>query len=96
MTNKPFWCFLGLTILLGAASPVRAEYPVVNLVAAKVVERYQNSTCEQLWAARGSRRGSQEQQVLDLLNGDPQMRQAFFNQIAAPVMNKMFVCGMIP
>jgi len=24
------------------------------------------------------------------------MRQAFFNQIAGPVMNKMFECGMIP
>ena len=27
---------------------------------------------------------------------DPQMRQQFFNQIAGPVMNKMFDCGMIP
>ena len=27
---------------------------------------------------------------------DPQMRQAFFNQIAAPIVNKMFECGMIP
>jgi hypothetical protein len=24
------------------------------------------------------------------------MRQAFFNKIAGPVMNKMFECGMIP
>ena len=31
-----------------------------------------------------------------LLKNDPQMRQAFFNQIAGPVMNKMFECGMIP
>ncbi len=96
MMKKPFWYFLGVTLLFGAASPVQAQYPVVNLVAAKVIERYQNSTCEQLWAARGKKPGSQEQRVLDLLNGDPGMRQAFFNQIAGPVMNKMFICGMIP
>jgi len=24
------------------------------------------------------------------------MRQAFFNQVAAPIVNKMFECGMIP
>jgi hypothetical protein len=24
------------------------------------------------------------------------MRQAFFNKVAAPIVNKMFACGMIP
>ncbi|WP_216900003.1 hypothetical protein [Synechococcus sp. CCY 9618] len=95
MTFRLMAC-LGGAVVLASAAPVRAQSPVVNLVAAKVIERYQNSTCEELWAARGQRRGSQEQRVLDLLNGDSGMRQAFFNQISAPVMNKMFVCGMIP
>ena len=96
MMKKPFCFFVAVTLLFGAAAPARAQHPVVNLVAAKVIDRYQNSTCEQLWAARGSKPGSQEQRVLDLLNGDPGMRKAFFDQIAGPVMNKMFVCGMIP
>ncbi len=87
---------LGVAAVLAVATPVRAESPVVGLVAKRVVERYQKSTCDQLWAARGERRGSQEQRVYDLLNDDPQMRQAFFSQIAGPVMNKLFVCGMIP
>ncbi|MDM7953706.1 MAG: hypothetical protein QUV07_10910 [Cyanobium sp. CZS 25K] len=93
---QPLRSALVLGLLLGAAAPAQAEYPVVNLVATRVIERYQNSTCEQLRAARSERRGSQEQRVFDLLNDDPQMRQAFFNKIAAPVMNKMFTCGMIP
>ena len=38
----------------------------------------------------------EEQRVISILKGDPQLRQAFFNQIAGPVMNKMFECGMIP
>jgi hypothetical protein len=30
------------------------------------------------------------------LKGDPQMRAAFINQIAPPIANQMFDCGMIP
>lgn len=89
---------LGVAAVLVASTPARAQAqaPVVNLVAKRVVERFQKSSCEQLWAARGERRGSQEQRVLDLLNDEPQMRQDFLNQISGPVMNKLFVCGMIP
>lgn len=91
---------LGLAAVLVATTPApapaQAQSPVVNLVAKRVVERYQTSTCDQLWAACSERRGSQEQRVLDRLDGDPQMRQTFIDQIAGPVMNKLFVCGMIP
>ncbi|WP_216918535.1 hypothetical protein [Synechococcus sp. CCAP 1479/9] len=86
----------GVTGGLLTAPPVRAQSPVVNLVAKKVIERYQKSSCEQLWAARSERRGSQEQRVLDMLNDDPQLRQGFIDQVAGPVVNKLFVCGMIP
>jgi hypothetical protein len=61
-----------------------------------VAERYQKSTCDQLWAARSERRGSQEQRVFEMLSDEPQLRQAFFDQISGPVMNKLFICGMIP
>ena len=82
--------------ILLMAAPAEAQSPVVNLVAKRVIERYQKSTCDQLWAARSERRGSQEQRVLDMLNDDPQLRQTFIDQVAGPVMNKLFVCGMIP
>ncbi|MBD2720024.1 MULTISPECIES: hypothetical protein [Synechococcales] len=87
---------LGVAAVLAAATPAQAQSPVVNLVAKKVIERYQKSSCEQLWAARSERRGSQEQRVLDMLNDDPQLRQGFIDQVAGPVVNKLFVCGMIP
>jgi hypothetical protein len=87
---------LGVAAVLAVATPAQAQSPVVNLVAKKVIDRYQKSTCDQLWAARSERRGSQEQRVLDMLNDDPQMRQTFIDQVAGPVMNKLFVCGMIP
>ena len=72
------------------------QYPMLDMVANKVVQKYQSSTCEQLWANRGKAPSEQEQRVLGFLKSDPQMRQEFFNRIAGPVMNKMFDCGMIP
>lgn len=82
-------------VVLSAAT-AHAQYPILTMVGNKVIERYESSTCEQLWASRGKQPGMQEQRLIGLMNNDPQMRQAFFDQIAGPVMNKMFTCGMIP
>jgi hypothetical protein len=37
-----------------------------------------------------------EQQAVELLRSDPQMRAAFIDKVAAPIASKMFECGMIP
>ncbi len=73
-----------------------AQYPILDAVANKVVQKYQSSSCEQLWQNRGKAPGPEEARILNFLKNDPQMRQAFFDKIAGPVMNKMFECGMIP
>ena len=78
------------------AAVVYAQHPILDAVAGKVTQKYQSSTCEQLWQNRGKPPSPEEQRVLGLLKNDPQMRAEFFNKIAGPVMNKMFECGMIP
>jgi len=35
-------------------------------------------------------------ELVQTLRNDPHMRIVFINKIAAPVVNKMFECGMIP
>ena len=60
------------------------------------IQKYGQSTCEQLWEQRGKPKSAQEQEVIKMLRGDAQMRTVFVNKIAAPVANKMFECGMIP
>ncbi len=80
---------------LVGASVVFAQYPVMDMIANKVVQKYESSTCEQLWQNKG-KHGEEEQRLVGFLRGDPGMRQAFFDKIAGPVMNKMFECGMIP
>ena len=81
-----------MIVCVGAAV---AQYPIMDMVADRVVQKYQSSSCEQQWQNKG-KHGPEEQRVVGLLQGDPQMRQAFFNKIASPVMNKMFEFGMIP
>ncbi len=73
-----------------------AQFPILDMVADKVVQKYAQATCEQLWEQRGKPKSAQEQEVIQLLRGDAQMRATFINRIAAPVANKMFECGMIP
>lgn len=88
----------GLVLALGYLGVATAQYPIMDAVATKVIQKYQSSTCEQLWIKKSEKTppSAQEQKVIALLKGDPQMRTAFINKIAAPIANKMFDCGMIP
>jgi hypothetical protein len=74
------------------------QYPMMDMIANKVIQKYQNSTCEQLWQQKAKKAppSQQEQNAIQMLKSDPQMRQAFLNKIAAPIVNKMFECGMVP
>jgi len=83
-----------------AAGIAYAQFPIMDKVADKVIQKYQTSTCEQLWQEKAQGQGQpkpeMEQRAIQALKSDPQMRQAFFNKVSAPIVNKMFECGMIP
>ena len=81
---------------LGFAGYAAADYPLMNMVADKVIQKYQSATCEQLWAQKSQPKSEQEQRLVGLLKNDPAMRTAFMNKVAGPIANKMFECGMIP
>jgi len=87
---------LAIVFALLVAGIAAAQYPLLDMVANKVIQKYQGATCEQLWEARGKPKSPEEQRIVQLLQGDPQMRTEFINRVAAPVANKMFECGMIP
>ncbi len=73
-----------------------AQHPILDMAANKVIQKYQQSSCEQLWEQKGKPKSAQEQEIITFLRSDPQMRAEFINRIAGPVANKMFECGMIP
>ena len=92
--TKRLWLIPAAAIL--AAGFAYAQYPILDMVAGRVVQKYQSSSCEQLWQRKGEPKSPEEQRVIGLLQNDPAMRTAFINQVAAPIANKMFECGMIP
>jgi hypothetical protein len=95
MINRLRLPALGIALFVVGAAAAQ-EFPVLDMVANKVVQKYQSSNCEELWQRKGKPKSPEEQQVIQLLRGDPQMRAAFIDKVAAPIANKMFECGMLP
>jgi hypothetical protein len=85
--------FVSAVIVAGA---VAAQGMLVDAAADKVIKKYQAATCDQLMAQRKEPPSEKEKIALNLLRDDPKARVAFVNKIAAPVLNKMFECSMIP
>ena len=95
--------FLVTLLCVGSAvaqQQQQQQYPMLDKVAQKIIDKYASSTCEQLAASKGEKpsgeKAEMEQRAIQMLKSDPQMRQYFINKVAAPIANKMFECGMIP
>jgi hypothetical protein len=88
----------GLTLLRPSDAKAQTQYPIMDKVANKIIQKYQTSTCEQLWMKKSEKTPPtpEEQKAIAFLKSDPQMRTAFINKVAPPIANKMFDCGMIP
>ena len=86
---------MAVTVMLAGVASAQ-QYPMVDMIADNVIQKYQNSTCEQLWEQKGKPKTAQQQEMIQLLRGDPQIRKYFIDKIAGPVANKMFECGMFP
>jgi hypothetical protein len=80
-------------IVAGAAS---AQGMLLDAAADKVIKKYQTATCDELKAQKKEPPSDKEKEAIEFLRNDSQARISFINKIAAPVLNKMFDCGMIP
>jgi hypothetical protein len=80
-------------VLAGEAS---AQGMLVDFAADKVITKYQTATCDELKAQKKQPPTDKEKEAVEFLRNDSQARIFFINKIAAPVLNKMFDCGMIP
>jgi hypothetical protein len=89
---------VGVALLRPQPIQAQSQYPIVDSIANKVVQKYTSSTCEQLWMKKSEHAppSMEEQRAITVLRNDPQMRAEFINRIAPPIANKMFDCGMIP
>jgi hypothetical protein len=93
-------CISFASLMLTAAWGTYAQdqHPILDQAANKVIAKYQNSSCQQLWEERANKQPPTPEQarVIAFLKTDPTMRTLFINKVAAPIANKMFECGMIP
>jgi hypothetical protein len=90
---------IGIAAFISAmivAGGVAAQGMLLDYAADKVITKYQSATCDQLKALKDEPPTEKQKMAIDFLRNDSQARVSFINKIAAPVLNKMFECGMIP
>jgi hypothetical protein len=78
------------------AGTVAAQGMLVDFAADRVIKKYQTTTCEQLRANTSKPKSRMEKRAINFLRKHSEARVAFINKIAAPVLNKMFECGLVP
>ena len=92
--------FALVPVLLAVGIASAQDYPLMEAIAKKVIEKYQTSSCQDLAKQKSQpptgQQAQMEQRAVQALRNDPQMRTAFLNRVAAPIANKLFDCGMIP
>ena len=93
--NKSIGAAMMGSILI-VAGAVSAQGMLLDFAADKVIKKYQTATCDELKAQRKEPPTDKEKEAIEFLRNDSQARIFFINKIAAPVLNKMYDCGMIP
>ena len=93
--SKSIGVAVGISALF-VAGVASAQGMLLDVAADKVVKKYQTATCDELKAQKNDPPTDKEKEAIQFLRNDSQARIAFINKIAAPVLNKMFDCGMIP
>jgi hypothetical protein len=91
--NRSIGMVVGILALIvaGAAS---AQGMLLDAAADKVINKYQTATCDQLKAQKKEPPSDKEKEAIEFLRNDAQARTSFIDKIAAPVLNKMFDCGI--
>ena len=77
MTMRVRFFLLAVAVVLqltaGAARAQYGQYPMLDAAANRVIQKYQNSSCDQLWQDRNRQKSQEEQRAVQFLRSDPQM-----------------------
>jgi hypothetical protein len=86
-----------LALEVRTASTQQSEYPMMDKIAQKVIDKYQNSSCEDLKAQRQQSADPQQaatkQKVVGLLKSDPKMRA--FNLFQKTSLRVFSCCDLL-
>jgi len=92
--NKSIGMVVGISALIVAGAAF-AQGMLLDAAADKVIMKYQTATCDQLKAQKNEPPSDKQKEAIEFLRNDAQARTSFIDKIAAPVLNKMFDCGII-
>jgi hypothetical protein len=87
---------VAMILALIVSEVASAQGMLLDLAADKVIKKYQTATCDELKAQKKEPPTDKEKEAIEFLRNDSQARMFFINKVAAPVLNKMYDCGMIP
>ena len=90
---KKSFCFLALAAMLVLVGKRFAQELIVDMIANKVIQKYQQSTCEQLWQQKGQPKSPKEQEIVEKLRANPGIRTEFINKVAAPLPTRCSNAG---
>ena len=67
---------IAVTFLLMYLTAANAQYPIMDAIAQKLIQKYHASSCEQLYRDRAQKKqpGPEERKLIELLHADPRMR----------------------
>ena len=89
-------CLLALLLIVVYWSVGRAQGKLMDMMANKVIQRYQQAQCDQLSRLKAEPKSNEEQTFIQTLKNNSELRQAFISKVAPPIANRMFECGLIP
>ena len=98
LMSKFVLLFSPLALTTATGTLAQDQHPILDKVAAKVIEKYQTTPCAELMQKKANPQppSPEEVKAVHYLKSNPQVRTVFINKVAAPIANKMFACGMIP
>jgi hypothetical protein len=71
-------------VCVAQAQAPPAQYPIMDALCQKIIDKYNNSTCVQLATSKSEKptgeKAAMEQRVVAMLKADPQMRAAFIGR----------------
>ena len=84
--HASLFALVPVLLAVGLAS-AQESYPLMEMLAKKVIEKYQTSSCQDLARQKGQppagQQAQSEQRAVQALRNDPQMRTAFIRGVRA-------------
>jgi len=95
-----------IAMLLSGCGETLSQEALLDAAANLVINKYENADCEEVAQmqpqsgenaeAQSGPEAAVQEQAMEMLKNNPEMREKFINRVAGPIANKMFECNLVP